>query len=131
MNDAKSFALQIDKELADNLDELRQVVRVIALEALRRIVNRTPVDTGRARGNWFVSIGGGGVEVTTDVDPAGGVTVTRGGERIAYYEEVEGFPVITIYNNLPYIERLEDGYSKQAPGGMVAVTVAELQQALA
>lgn len=130
MNNAKSFALQIDKEFAENLDELRQVVRAIALEALRRIVNRTPVHTGRARGNWFVSIGGGGVEVTTEVDPAGGVTITRGGEQIAYYQEIDGFPVITIYNNLPYIEPLETGYSKQAPAGMVAVTVAELQQAV-
>jgi len=30
-----------------------------------------------------------------------------------------------IQNSVPYIERLEDGYSKQAPAGMVSVTRAE------
>jgi hypothetical protein len=36
----------------------------------------------------------------------------------------------TIYltNNLPYIRRLEEGYSQQAPAGMVALTVQEFAQ---
>ena len=37
------------------------------------------------------------------------------------------FPTITVQNNLPYIDRLENGYSKQAPAGMVSVTLAGLQ----
>lgn len=33
---------------------------------------------------------------------------------------------IYIANGLPYILRLENGWSKQAPAGMVAITLAEL-----
>jgi len=33
--------------------------------------------------------------------------------------------MITIYNNLEYIEALENGHSQQAPAGMVAVSLAE------
>lgn len=33
-----------------------------------------------------------------------------------------------IVNNLPYAQRLEDGWSSQAPAGMVAITVMEFQQ---
>lgn len=36
-----------------------------------------------------------------------------------------GSAAIFLTNNLPYIERLERGWSKQAPTGMVALTVAE------
>ena len=40
----------------------------IVLEALKRIVERTPVDTGRARGNWQVTIGTPARGVVEDSD---------------------------------------------------------------
>ena len=39
--------------------------------------------------------------------------------------------VFYLVNNLPYIRRLEQGWSQQAPAGMVAVTVSEFQQTVA
>jgi hypothetical protein len=127
MSKAAEFSAQIDIEFEGMLDELRTVIRVIALEALKRIVQRTPVLTGRARGNWYVSIGGSGFEVSTDIDKNGTVTISRGSSVIATYNDQASFPVISIYNNLPYINRLENGYSNQSPAGMVVVTAAELQ----
>ncbi len=38
--------------------------------------------------------------------------------------------VIYLANSLPYIRRLEYGWSKQAPAGMVRGTVGEFQQAI-
>jgi hypothetical protein len=130
MANAFGFAAQIDRELEAALGEWRRIIRKIALTALTRVVNRTPVDTGRARGNWFVQIGEAGVEVTTEVDPDGSVTISRGAAVIATYQTRAGFENIAIYNNLPYIEGLENGASQQAPAGMVAVTVAELEASL-
>lgn len=125
---AAEFSVQIDIAFEGMMENLRTVIRAIALEALKRIVNRTPVDTGRARGNWFVSIGGSDAfSVSTEVDPNGNVSISRGSQVIATYEQQADFPIITIYNNLPYINRLETGYSGQAPAGMVAVTATELQ----
>lgn len=128
---AAEFSVQIDVAFEGMMENLRMVVRAIALEALKRIVNRTPVDSGRARMNWNVSIGGDAFQVTTDVDPSGSIAISRGSQVIATYDQQAGFPVITIYNNLPYIHRLETGYSGQAPQGMVAITAAELQTEVA
>ena len=59
-------------------------------------------------------------------DKTGAEAISRGGDVIDDYAREAGFPVISVYNNLPYIERLEDGYSNQAPEGMVSLTAAEL-----
>ena len=129
---ATEFSVQIDVAFERMMEHLRMVIRAIALEALKRIVLRTPVDKGRARGNWFVSIGGSApIEITTQTDKNGSVTISRGSEIIGTYENQDGFPIISIYNNLPYINRLETGYSGQAPEGMVAITAAELQTEVA
>lgn len=128
---ARQFAIEIDRELNLNRDELRLVIRKVALEALSRIVLRTPVDTGRARGNWFVQVGGAGFDLQTEIkDKEGDVTVSNGALVIGNYKHESGFPVISIYNNLPYINRLENGSSKQTnnqPGGIVAITATELR----
>lgn len=97
----------------------------IFLETHRRIVLRTPVDTGRARGNWMVSEG----EPVTESDPSrfdktGGAGMA---EAKGLAKDLKFGDVAFIVNNLPYIEALENGHSKQAPAGMVAVTVTEMQ----
>jgi hypothetical protein len=38
--------------------------------------------------------------------------------------------IVFLVNNLPYGPRLERGWSKQAPSGMVGITVAEFQKAV-
>lgn len=97
--------------------------RKIALEALSRIVLRTPVDTGRARGNWMVSIGNLRPRFSEKSDKQGQETISRGSAELI---ELVAFQDIYISNSLPYILRLEHGYSRQAPNGMVSLTLAEL-----
>lgn len=100
----------------------------IALEAFRRIVLRTPVDTGRARGNWQLSIDTPATGILGTLDKGGGSTV-RGG--LGALANLRPFAVVWLTNNLPYIQALEDGHSqRQAPFGMVALTFAELERAL-
>jgi len=36
--------------------------------------------------------------------------------------------IVYLANNLPYAQRLEDGWSQQAPEGMVKLTVQRFQQ---
>lgn len=95
----------------------------LALEALRRVVLKSPVDTGRFRGNWQVAIGVRPNGVVETVDPSGGATIANGTRPISALDQLD---VVYLVNNLPYAQRLEDGYSGQAPQGMVAVTVAEI-----
>lgn len=105
----------------------------IALEGLRGVVEKTPVDTGRARGNWQLSVGESpegetGLLDGSTRDLAGdegsSAAVTRGLAKIA---GLQPYATIFIGNNVPYIVPLEEGHSKQAPRGMVGLTLAELE----
>lgn len=99
--------------------------RKIVIEALRRVVLKTPVDTGRARGNWIVSVGSIDTSTRDVADPSGDKVISEGRKVLASI----GFAqVVWISNSLDYIVFLEDGSSKQAPNGMVKVTLAELEQ---
>ncbi|NBT33816.1 MAG: hypothetical protein EBT13_18445 [Rhodobacteraceae bacterium] len=53
--------------------------------------------------------------------------VACGADDLAAYPDT--LPIIYIQNNLPYANRLENGWSGQAPQGMVALTVAEVSAA--
>ena len=133
MADARGFAIELDRELDVVISKWDQTIRRISLDALARVVEKTPVDTGRARANWFVQIGGAGVKITEDVDKSdkGQDTVAKESNVIGTFKLKDGDQVISLYNNLPYVNRLENGWSKiQAPAGMVAVTVAELEAGL-
>jgi hypothetical protein len=97
-------------------------IRKIALELFKRVIYKTPVDKGRARANWQVSIGApadGAVEID---DKNGSATMSR---AVADSRGFKAGDTIFLTNNLPYIMRLEEGSSQQAPAGMVALTVQE------
>lgn len=104
--------------------EGEEKVAQVALEVFRRVVIRSPVDTGRFRANWQY-----GVDI-----PAGQII-----DNPAWTPQTKAPPpkepapvlslevVHVISNHLPYARRLEYGHSAQAPGGMVRITVGEFQ----
>lgn len=99
--------------------EQSKLHRAVTLEALKGVVMMTPVDSGRARANWQVTQdepAGGELEA---FDKSGGPTIARGAAQALIPSE---FGVTYISNNVPYIEELENGSSKQAPSGMLTVT---------
>ena len=125
MTRAREFSIQLLDEFDELVEEkLTVVVQKIAIEGLSRVVMKSPVDTGRFRGNWTVSINSESDAISSNTDPSGGPTIAAGS---AVANGISMPQVIWLQNNLPYGPRLEDGYSKQSPTGMVAVTVAELQ----
>ena len=121
-------------------EDLKKRVRVIAMAMLNEIVLRSPVGNpdlwkrppppgyagGRFRGSHIVSIGEPVYTVTTKADPAGGETINRGAIQLS---GLEPFTTVFIQTNLPYAERLEDGHSTQAPGGVYAVSFHGVSQA--
>lgn len=97
----------------------------IALDLLRRIVFRTPVDTGRARGNWQVNLGRALEQSLAQVDKNGVVSLAQGASVIS--SATLPYGLITIFNNVNYITFLEGGSSRQAPSGMVSLSIAEVE----
>lgn len=103
--------------------ELVNLQRQLVLDLLSRVVLKTPVDTGRARGNWQVEVGN---------LPAGVVETTQGPSEIieAGMKKLAslGFgQIVWVANNLEYVTFLEDGSSAQAPRGMLSLSLAELE----
>jgi hypothetical protein len=85
---------------------LEQVLEAFITETLVTVRARTPIKTGTARAGWQRS--------SSLIGGPGGLL------------SIEGLP--QVFNDVPYIRRLEYGYSQQAPQGMARITAAESQQ---
>lgn len=90
------------------------------------VIKRTPVDTGRARANWIASIETPS-DVITDNTDANGILATNKALNVSKYASGKMFWLV---NNLPYIQKLEYGWSKQAPQGMVRLTMQQVTNSL-
>lgn len=139
------WSLDIEKWCGKSNERINDVKRKFAFMLYSAIVKKTPVDTGRARANWNVSVGSPDLGVTDETD--------KNFKNPKSVPDAPGDTPIYIANNLPYIKTLEfggypkdvkkgtrvkgkgkkkghyevrsaGGFSKQAPKGMVGITVA-------
>lgn len=117
------------KDLTEALLEFGEVpeklVRGTLLGLTNRIVKRSPVDTGRFRNNWQASTGTPATGQVQGTDKTGNKAVDAARTQVNKLEMGQDF---YLSNNLPYAHRLEFGWSKQAPSGMLRLSIAELQQ---
>jgi hypothetical protein len=120
MSDLKAKFEAIYKKKVEGT--LTDRVRAVALDASTGIILATPVKSGRARANWNISVNR--IDLTTSADTILRDIVSRVKEATANFKVAD---VFNLTNNLPYIRRLNDGYSKQAPASFVekAVMVAK------
>lgn len=121
--------------LADRLESgITKTVNELSARVLDHIIDDTPVDTGRARGNWFAQVGsphehifanhlGDAALASTDLvrekalfDRTG--RTNAGNQKVKIRARRAGEELF-ISNNLPYIGRLNEGYSAQAPSHYV------------
>lgn len=83
--------------------EVNRVTRQFVLTAFNNVVALSPVDTGRYRNAHHISQG----SPSYAMSGATGVNIAIGDYRPIY-----------IQNNLPYVVRIENGWSGQAPTGV-------------
>ena len=108
---------------ADGLQEKQ--VRYLCLDLFKGVIMGTPVDTGRARGNWQASVGAPAQSELSTTDKNGGKTIGAGSQAVS---KAVG-NVFYISNNLPYMYRLEfEGWSNQAPSGWVRTAIERTKQ---
>lgn len=115
-----SFGGDLEKFERRTTDKMERAVRKIALDVFESVIRMSPVDTGRFRGNWQPAIGMAPSGTLEAMDPSGNTVIAK---VAGVTGRIEIGDVIYMVNNLPYAERLEDGYSGQAPNGMVRLTV--------
>lgn len=116
------------KKIADILERrTTELMRMATKDFYQKIIISTPVDTGRARWGWNITVNapsntvpppGNYPKPTFDShmeDPIYSITVTD---------------AIYITNNVPYIKRLNAGYSKNHPARFVELAAARVQAAV-
>ena len=135
-----SFASDCEKFRMKSFNgRMNVVVRKVSLDLFKKVVEKTPVDTGRARGNWMVGINH--IPIGSGLDKKNPI-----GRIVADVLKAKAGDNIALANTLPYIGKLEyggfpnppkkgegkieGGYSRQAAQGMVRITVEEYKPTL-
>lgn len=108
-------------------DKAEMVVRSAALDLGGQMIDRSPVDTGRFKNNWVTATGVSDSSASAASDKSGARSNSMLNEKVAGWKPGQ---TIWILNNLPYAKRLEYGWSKQAPGGIVRLSVQNYSVAL-
>jgi hypothetical protein len=132
-----NFTLDISKWVKKAGANTDKVIKKIIIDLGTGLVETTPVGDakywknpapkgyvgGRARANWQYGFSAMPTGELNIVDPGGQTTINKIRSSIT---QVAG--VHWIANNVDYIEALENGWSRQAPNGMLRVTVMRFQQ---
>lgn len=129
------FALDVTKLMNKSKVKTDTVVKRLTFSLFARCIMMSPVDTGRFRANWQLGVGAPVFNASEDSD-VGPVTQDGSGNSstktkvLLKLNASELGDKIFLTNNLPYAARLEYGYSKQAPHGMVRLSANALEQIL-
>lgn len=114
------FSLSMDKLLDGYTGNVEKIVKKTVFDLTSSIIKDTPVDSGRARANWQVSFNNSVGDISNNLDKSGSEAISKASTQI----NSNKIPyVYWIQNNLPYIQRLEYGWSKQSPTGMVRINI--------
>lgn len=110
-------------QLSDGIDK---VVKKAALAVDQAVVLATPVDTGRARSNWIVTVGAPAGGTRGPFSPGSKLGLGETGNATAAIAEAKAVinsktpkQAIFISNNVNYIAELNNGSSRQAPKNFV------------
>ncbi len=147
-----AFEEEFKREILQVKSSSEKVLKVLAIELFRSVISDTPVGNpdlwlynhptrgfidyvgylgapegytgGHARSNWFLSFNSPSNRVTNSISSES--TKVNQISRVINASTNRFKYILT--NNLPYIDRLEMGYSTQAPSGMVARNVLRVEQ---
>lgn len=107
--------------------EVKRGMKMAVVECMRQLSISTPVDTGRARWGWYLSV----KVPSTEVPPEGKYKTPQIAEKLqAVNENFTVKDTLFLTNNVPYIKRLNDGSSKQQPARFVERAAANAQIAV-
>lgn len=108
------------KKAKKNLDKkIAKAIRKTAISKFNQVIIQTPVDTGRLRGNWQVSINQPKHNILFEGVPQGKKIGRTENIESKLSKSIDLKDVLYLTNNLPYAERIENGWSKQRPAKWV------------
>lgn len=134
---------QFEKDMVDWVEESKQAIqdqtKMILVEIATRLVNRSPIGNpalwkkqppwipknylpGTFKNNWVLGVDVEADDIFVSQDTSGAKSITRIALAIPRWAAGHYY---YFSNNLPYAQRIEDGWSQQAPAGVVARTEQE------
>jgi hypothetical protein len=133
-----SFAVQLQAFADKTKQRSNDFVGLVTVKIAQELDERSPVGDatywthpapkgyvgGRFRGNWQLGIGVIPSGETGRIDPSGAETL---GTITASIPTEAAGTVMYLANNSPYGQRLEEGWSRQAPTGLVGLTAMKFQ----
>lgn len=134
------FAKAVEQFTVKAGQNARAAVIKVAADLNNRVILKTPVDTGRLRSNWQLSIKRPESGQVQGSDRSGSLTSAKNISTLSQYKLGD---LIFLVNNLPYARVVEfglfgkppgtanggktkRGYSTQAPQGMARISVREV-----
>lgn len=134
-----SFSVQLQQFADKTKQRSNDIVGRVTVGLAQRLDERSPVGDatywthpapkgyvgGRFRGNWQLGVNVIPARETGRIDPSGGETLST---IIASVPAQPAGTVMYLANNVPYAQRIEEGWSRQAPTGLVGITAMEFQQ---
>ena len=121
------FTLDIKNFVEKAKKNPETVARQVSFKLFSAVIKASPVDTGRFRMNWQTAGAVAPSGVIDGTDKGGAAAI---GDAALYIFAASDWNEFTLTNNLPYAERLEYGWSNQAPQGFVRVNVARFNTLL-
>lgn len=133
-----SFALDLQRFAEKAKDKADDLVGGVVVRIAQELDRRSPVGDatywkhpapagyigGHFRANWQLGVNVRPMNELPGVDTTGTVALPR--ILAAIPDEAAG-KVYWIANNVPYASRIESGWSRQAPQGLVGITVTKFQ----
>lgn len=126
-------------DLAEEMDQLnvlvqlrsRELSKFVALKIITYLIKETPVDVSTALSNWQVSVSGSsyGVEaIPAYVAGLSGSSADASAQRaiaaaVEALKRAQPKRALAIVNAVPYIRRLNEGWSSQHPGGFIEASI--------
>ena len=121
------FSLAFQNISTKSIKATENVIKKTVFDFTSSIISDTPVDTSRAKNNWFVTFDTPSDNTIDTLDNSGNTAINKANSKIMNNK----VPMVYwINNNLPYIMRLEYGWSKQSPAGMVRLNIQRFNQFL-
>lgn len=128
-----TFALDLKKFAEKTAEKADMAVGGVVVRVAAELDRRSPVGDasywshpapkgyvgGRFRGNWQLGVNSVPVGETGRIDAGGGATQ---GEIVASIPVEASGKLYSLVNNVPYANKIETGWSRQAPEGLVAIT---------
>lgn len=111
----------INRWVEDTETAIDETLRTIVMKIGESVVTLSPVDTGRFKGNWQLTIDTESSFSLVTEDKEGNATLAKMASVVNSFNAGQ---IAYIQNNVLYGYDLEYGYSRQAPDGMVRVTEA-------